>query len=204
MQRISTVSAITTKRNTNHLGVKKIYNYDIQRFCNGSTLGSQPPSSPPPNPPLSSPPPSLQVMVIVPLGASTCIFLISRKKKMNQQNLPPLDHTENKEAAIDDIVCGLVGSDDESKTTFSALSWLIGKQSDVTIQCFRGGNLIVRQQVKKGLTPQTAADVFDRFRPQRKNLLSAVKTICGTVTSLLCVVYDILSVVYLDVKPLLK
>nr|GEZ21543.1 hypothetical protein [Tanacetum cinerariifolium] len=101
--------------------------------------GSQPPSSSPSNQPLSSPPP-------LPQGrksntdkinnnsrngycASWCLhkyLFISRKKKMNRQNLPPLDHIErlDKEAAIDDIVHGLSGSDDESKTTFSALSWV--------------------------------------------------------------------------------
>ncbi|GKC46040.1 hypothetical protein Tco_1063762 [Tanacetum coccineum] len=73
------------------------------------------------------------VMVIVTLGASTCIFLISRKKKMNQQILPPLDHTENKEASIDDIVRGLIGLDDDSKTTFLALSWLIGEMKVIVV-----------------------------------------------------------------------
>ncbi|GKC26205.1 Ent-kaurene oxidase, chloroplastic-like protein, partial [Tanacetum coccineum] len=34
-----------------------------------------------------------------------------------------------KEASID-IVCGLTSSDDDSKTTFSALSWLIGKRKN--------------------------------------------------------------------------
>nr|GEU72708.1 retrovirus-related Pol polyprotein from transposon TNT 1-94 [Tanacetum cinerariifolium] len=121
---ISTVSAITTKRNTKHLGVKK----NVLEYLKNGPIRCQPPSSSPSNQPLSSPPPLPQV------GASTYMFL-SRKKKMNRQNLPPLDHTErlDKEAYIDDIVCGLAGSDDESKTTFSALSWVYVKR--------RGGNL---------------------------------------------------------------
>ncbi|GJV89820.1 hypothetical protein Tco_1533758 [Tanacetum coccineum] len=70
-------------------------------------------------------------------------------KKMNQQNLPRLDHTENKEAAIDDIVRGLTGSDDDSKTMFPDLSWLIGPSKENR----------------------------KRFRPHGKNLLSAIKGI---------------------------
>nr|GEV52706.1 putative receptor-like protein kinase At4g00960 [Tanacetum cinerariifolium] len=108
------------------------YSYDIQRFYNGSTLVSPPPSSPPPNPPVSSPPPPPQgkksnttrsiiiVIVIVTLGAvimiaSTCIFLISRKKKMmNQQNFPPLNHTETE--SMDDI-----GNIESLKYNFSTM-----------------------------------------------------------------------------------
>ncbi|GKC93605.1 hypothetical protein Tco_1159047, partial [Tanacetum coccineum] len=39
-----------------------------------------------------------------------------------------------KEATIDDIVCGLTGSDDDSKTRFPALSWLIGERKFVDFE----------------------------------------------------------------------
>ncbi|GJW48010.1 hypothetical protein Tco_0079656 [Tanacetum coccineum] len=53
----------------------------------------------------------------------------------NPRNFKSLDIKKitDKEAAID-IVCGLTGLDDDSKTTFLALSWLIGVRK-VCIQC---------------------------------------------------------------------
>ncbi|GJV29489.1 yippee-like protein [Tanacetum coccineum] len=65
------------------------------------------------------------------MDAIACLSYLSHQHEITMCSFSPIafGKSSDKEASID-IVCGLTGSDDDSKTTFPALSWLIGKRKD--------------------------------------------------------------------------